>query len=478
VRHQDLAAAAQRGRRQDAPQGQLRGSAEIEQDFHRFLERYRAEHADDVLVFDDEVSADQEVTAVLSTLAAQGRDPMLVFERVGGTRVVTGIFSSRTRIARLLGTSKENLHRVYQQRASKAVDPKAVATGPILDSVEEKVDLAKLPLLRHFESDKAPYITNGIVVCEGSAPFSGNLSYHRAMLHSKSELATSLHSRGHLWRLLELARERKKPLPVAMVIGAHPLFMMAASARVGFGADERRIAGGLFGEALQIVKTPRYGIGIPAAAEFALEGVIDPDAKVDEGPFGEFTGYSSSRTTNNLFRVETLMRRRDAILVDVAGGNAAEHLNLSRVPRESEMAEKLMERFPSVTALHYPNSGVHFHAYVALRARREGEARQVMLGLLGWDPYLKTVIAVDDDIDLTDDSQVMWALATHFQPHRDVVIVDGLPGNALDPSASSVGTTSRMGLDATRGANFEGVRAKVSDAAMARAGKLLAKVSR
>jgi 4-hydroxy-3-polyprenylbenzoate decarboxylase len=171
------------------------------------------------------------------------------------------------------------------------------------------------------------------------------------------------------------------------------------------------------------------------------------------------------------------MRRKDAILVDVVGGNSPEHLNLSRVPRESEMAEKLMERFPSVTALHYPNSGVHFHAYVALKARREGEARQVMLALLGWDPYLKTVIAVDEDIDLTDDSQVMWALATHFQPHKDVLIIEGLPGNALDPSASPAGTTSRMGLDATRGPNFEGVRAKVSDAAMARAGKLLRKMS-
>ena len=447
----------------------------MSQDFHAFLERYRAEHADDVLVIEDEISPDQDVTAVLWTLAAQGRDPMLVFERVGGTKVVTNIFASRRRIARLLGCDVPQIHRTYQEKARKAVDPKVVSKGPVLDSVEEKVDLTTLPLLRHFETDKAPYITNAAVVAEGSAPWTGNLSYHRAMLHSKTELATSLHSRGHLWRLLQLAQEKKKPLPIAMVIGAHPFFMMATSARLGFGVDERRVAGGLFGEPLQVIKTPKHGIGVPAAAEFVLEGVIDPDAKVDEGPFGEFTGYSSNRTTNNLFRVETVMRRKDAILVDVAGGNSPEHLNLSRVPRESEMAEKLMERFPSVTALHYPNSGVHFHAYVALKARREGEARQVMLGLLGWDPYLKTVIAVDEDIDLTDDSQVMWALATHFQPHKDVLIIEGLPGNALDPSASAVGTTSRMGLDATRGPGFEGVRAKVSDAAMARAREILRK---
>jgi 4-hydroxy-3-polyprenylbenzoate decarboxylase len=336
-----------------------------------------------------------------------------------------------------------------------------------LEVVEESIDLTKLPLLRHFETDRAPYITNGIIAAEN------NLSYHRAMLHSKTELATSLHSRGHLWRLLQ---EQKQPLPVAMVVGAHPLFMLAASARLAFGADERRVAGGLFGAPLEVIRTPKHGIAVPAAAEIVLEGSIDPEAKVEEGPFGEFTGYSSNRTTNNLFRVETVLRRKDAILVDVAGGNSAEHLNLGRVPRESEMVEKLMERFPSVTAVHYPRSGTHFHAYVALRQRREGEARQVMLGLLGWDPYLKTVIAVDEDVDITQDSEVLWALATHFQPQRDVLIVDGLPGSALDPSASGAGTTSRMGLDATRGPGFEGVRARVSDQALARARSILKKV--
>ena len=429
-----------------------------------------------MLVVADEVSADQDVTAVIWTLAAQGRDPLLVFERVNGTRVVTNIFASRQRIARLLGCDVSRIHQTYQEKSRNAVDPKVVSTGPVQETVEERVDLAKLPLLKHFETDKAPYITNGVIVAEGAGPWTGNLSYHRAMLHSKTELATSLHSRGHLWRLLQMAAERKKPLPVAMVIGAHPLFMLAASARLAFGADERRVAGGLFGAPLEVIRTPKHGIAVPAAAEIVLEGTIDPEAKVEEGPFGEFTGYSSNRTTNTLFRVEAVLRRKDAILVDVAGGNSAEHLNLGRVPREAEMAEKLRERFPGVTALHYPNSGTHFHAYVALKQLREGEARQVMLGLLGWDPYLKTVIAVDEDVDVTRDEEVLWALATHFQPHRDVLIVDGLPGSALDPSASGAGTTSRMGLDATRGLQFEGVRARVSDQALARARSILKKV--
>lgn len=451
----------------------------IEQDFHPFLARYRAEHPEDVLVFEEEVSADQEVTGVIWTLAARGKHPLLVFERVAGlgVPVVTNLFGSRERIARLLGAEPGRLHAAYQALAARAIDPREVGTGKVLESVDQKsIDLGTLPLLRHFETDRAPYITSGVIAAEHPDGGGGNLSYHRAMVRSKTELATSLHSRGHLWRLLALYAERGRPMPVAMVIGAHPLFMLAASARVGFGVDERRIAGGLFGAPLEVVRTPRYGIAVPAAAEIVLEGVIEPGVEAEEGPFGEFTGYSSYRSTKNLLRVESLLRRRDAMLVDIAGGNSAEHLNLGRLPRESEMAEKLAERFPSVTRLHYPNSGVHFHAYVALKARREGEARQVMLALLGWDPYLKTVIAVDEDVDVSDDSQVMWALAAHFQPHRDLLMIEGLPGSALDPSASGSGTTSRMGLDATRGPQFEGVRAKISEPALARARELLSRV--
>jgi 2,5-furandicarboxylate decarboxylase 1 len=450
--------------------------APADQDFQSYLARYRAEHADDVLVIGEPVSSDQDITAVVAALARDGRHPLTFFERVEGlsTPVATNVFASRERIARLFGVAPEGLHQAYQARARNLLAPRVVANGPVCDVVQQDgLDLRTLPLLKHFETDRAPYITNAILIAEHPDTGAGNMSYHRSMLHSSTEIATSLHSRGDLWRLLQLATERGQPLPVAMVIGAHPLFMLAGSARVPYGTDERQVAGGLLGAPLEVVRTPRHGIAVPASAEIVLEGVIDPGAKVEEGPFGEFTGYSSDRSTNNLLRVQAIMRRRAPILVDIVGGNSAEHLNLARIPREAEMVEKLKQRFPSVTALHYPNSGTHFHAYVALKQMRPGEARQVMLGLLGWDPYLKTVIAVDPDVDVTRDEEVLWALATHFQPHRDVLIVDGLPGSALDPSASGVGTTSRMGLDATRGADFHGVRAQICERAYKRAEAVL-----
>ena len=449
------------------------------QDLHRFLAAYRELFPDDVLTLREPVSRDQDVSAAVWSLAAQGRHPALMFEQVEGLSgpLLTNLFASRERVGRMLGgVPPAGIHAEYQTRSRRLVAPRELPSGAVTQSVRSvDIDLAEVPTIQHFATDRGPYITNAIIVAEDREAGIGNLSYHRSMLHSRSEIATSLHSRGHLWRMLQAAQAKGRPLPVAMVIGAHPLFMLAGAARLPYGVDERHVAGGLFGVPLEVVRTPKYGIAVPAHAEYVLEGVIDPEARAEEGPFGEFTGYSSDRSTNNLLRVETLMRRDDAWLLDVVGGNSAEHLNLGRIPRESEMVEKLKERFPGVTAVHYPSSGTHFHAYVALKPSRPGEARQVMLGLMGWDPYLKTVIAVDEDVDISRDEEVLWALATHFQPHLDVVLVEGLPGSALDPSASGVGTTSRMGLDATRGPGFEGVRARIDDAAMARAAAFLAR---
>lgn len=447
------------------------------QDFHDFINAYQRLYADDVVTLGEAVSANQDITAVVQELASQDRHPALVCEQVEGLDrpVATNIFACRRRIARLFGVDPAQLHDTFQEHANNLTAPRVVEHGPIQDQVYEgdAVDLRQLPMLQHFEGDRGPYITNAVIIAEDPVTGAANMSYHRSMLSGPRALATSLHSRGHLWRMLKVAEERGESLRVAMVIGAHPLFNLAASARVPYATDERAIAGGLFGAPLDVVKTPRYGIGVPAAAEFVLEGTIDPAAYAEEGPFGEFSGYSSNRSTNNVLHVDTLMRRKDAWWVDVVGGNYAEHLTLGRLPREAEMSEKLKARFPSVTALHYPTSGTHFHCYVALDQSRDGEARQVMLGLLGWDPYLKNVIAVDSDIDIASDSQVLWAMAAHFQPARDLLVIDGLPGSPLDPSSSLQGTTSRMGVDATRGSDFHGEGIRIGESARQRAQQLI-----
>ena len=442
-----------------------------DQSLQDFLRDYEVAYPDDVRTVEVEVSLDQDITAVVWELADRGEHPLLRFLGVKGAdrEVVTNLFGSRARIERMLGAGPGELHDRYQHLAAGAMEMTELDDGPVTGQVDvgDRIDLFDLPLLTHFATDRGPYITSGIVVAEDADGGRGNLSYHRSVVASPTSLGTSLHSRGDLWRLLQDAAASGRRLPVAMVIGAHPLFMLAASARAPFDVDEREIAGGLLGEPLQVVRTPQHGLRVPASAEVVLEGEIDPAADEDEGPFGEFSGYSSDRSTRNRIDVCTVMQRDGALWLDVVGGNSHEHLNLGRVPREAEMIAKLKDRFPSVVGVHYPNSGTHFHCYVAVDERRDGEARQALLGLLGWDPYLKTVVAVDADIDITDDAAVLWALATHFQPEQDMMVIGGLPGSALDPSADKLGTTSRLALDATRRANFDAQRIRISDAARA-----------
>ena len=208
----------------------------------RVVAAYEAAFPDDVMMVGERVAAAQDVTALVWTLAGDGRHPMLHLRDIAGIEpeVVTNVFASRQRVARILGATEATLHDVYQAKASAAVPPQEVSDAAVTAEVQEgdAVDLASLPLLTHFETDRAPYITSGIMVGEDPDGV-GNLSYHRSMIHSPTELATSLHSRGDLWRLLGAAAERGEPLRVAMVLGGHPLFMLAASARVPMSVDER-----------------------------------------------------------------------------------------------------------------------------------------------------------------------------------------------------------------------------------------------
>ena len=446
------------------------------QDLHRFLREYEERHPEDVLRVNRPVRPDQDVTALAVELWQRDRFPMLVFSDVegfGAVPVVTNVFASRERVARIMGTDVEGIHAAYRQAVVERVPPRVVADGPILAERQDRdIEVGSIPMLRHFDQDRAPYLTSAIVLARDDDTGVTNASYHRCMRASPDTLATSLHSRGHLWVQLQKARDRGDLLRVAVVLGGHPLFMLAASARVGIDVDERDIAGGLFGAPLDVVETPRYGIGVPATADFVLEGTIDPTAHLDEGPFGEYSGYASARSTNNAIRVETILRRPDPVLLDIVSGHSPDHLNLGRIPRESDMVAKIRERFPALRALEYPSSGTHFHCYASLAPGPPGLPRQVALALLGLDPYLKLAVVVDDDVDVRDEREVLWAIATRFQADRDLMVMGGLPGSLLDPSSEG-GITARMAIDATRKEGFDAERVSVSDEAVRRAREIL-----
>ncbi len=177
-----------------------------------------------------------------------------------------------------------------------------------------------------------------------------------------------------------------------------------------------------------------------------LAGVREP-----EGPFGEFTGYFSKRSTQNVFEVKAISMRDGAMFQSIASGRSRDHITTLGALREAETRIALRTAIPGFKDVHFPMSGSSgFIAYVSMRQTRPGEAKYAMSIAFGVEHYVKLVVIADDDVDVFDESDVLWAIATRTQPDRDLVVISGSMGSMLEPSASEEGVTAKMGIDATR----------------------------
>jgi UbiD family decarboxylase len=211
------------------------------------------------------------------------------------------------------------------------------------------------------------------------------------------------------------------------------------------------VVGGLLGEPLELARCQAIDLAVPAWAEIVIEGAILAGVREPEGPFGEFTGYFSRRSTEHVFEARLIAMREQAWFQSIASGRAPDHILPLGVLREAEIRNAVGRVVPNVRAVHVPTSGgAAFTAYVAIRQTRPGEAKHVIPVVFGVDHYLKVVVVVDEDIDVYDESDVLWALATRMQADRDAVVVAGSLGALLDPSASADGRTAKIGFDATR----------------------------
>jgi UbiD family decarboxylase len=354
--------------------------------------------------------------------------------------------------------------------------PEIVPSGAIQEVTigGSEIDAGVLPISRHFEQDAGRYIGSGILVCKDPDTGVRNLSFQRLQLKGPNRFGASLHSRGHIWEHLQRAEARGRNLEVAVVIGAHPAVYLAAAAKVAMEVDEYDIAGGLLGGPLDLVKCKTIDIEVPAEAEIVLEGEILADEHEDEGPYGEYTGYATSRSTRNLFVVKAITRRTEPIFLDIIPGYSTEHLLLGRSAKEAQVFHRLKEVVPNLKAINYPRSGTHFHAYLSLHKTAEGQARHALMLLFGLDSYVKFAVAVDDDIDVFNEEQVLWAIATRFQADTDAFTVPKVFCNRLDPSSVD-GMSAKLGIDATAPSDWDVERTSLPGEALVRAQALIKK---
>jgi UbiD family decarboxylase len=393
-----------------------------------------------------EVDAKHELAAVTHAAHRRWGKPIL-FHKVTGSAlpVLTDIYGSRERLAEILGIGPTEFCRQWTNLTNLG----AAADFPLKREVPMPRDLvdctlSDLPLLTYSERDGGAYFTSAMFVAKEPETGVPNLSFHRSMYVSDQELRCRLAPRHHLTLYHEKAEATGKPLEAAMLIGPPPTTFLSAAAPVPYDVDELEVAAKLAGKTLEMRPCKHIDLMVPASTEIVIEGRFLPNERRDEGPFGEFMGYYTPVQKNAVFEVLGVTRRKDAIFHSILCGSAEEVLTL-----ELSVSANIYQRISAVLPGIIDVTCQPFvtHAIVKIRQQYEGHARQVMLAVIGSEPtWAKMCTVVDEDVDIYDLDDVIWAVLTRARPDKDMIIIPETPSFYRDPHKDHWG---RLAIDAT-----------------------------
>jgi 2,5-furandicarboxylate decarboxylase 1 len=451
------------------------------QSLRGFLHLVESKYPDELLRIRQPVDLRFDTTALVYELEQAGKSPVVVFENVRGhaMALVTNVAGNRKLLAACLGVEPGELPTAFRERCQKYIACETVGRGAWEDVVLEgdDVDLMKLPIPLQFAVDAAPYITGGQVVARDPVTGVDTTGFHRLMLKGKNRLGVSLHSRRRLYEYHRRAEARGQSLPAVVALGTHPLHYMGSMV-YAYPPHVRKfeIIGGLFGEPYRLARCGVADLELPVGAEIVIEGEILANVHEPEGPFSEFTGYASYRSTQNVFVAHRIRMRADAMLHSVTSGMSRDHILVSCITREGEILNALKRNLPNVRAVHVPHTTCGaFMAFISMQKIAEGEPQMAIMATLGTELYTKYVIVVDDDVDIFNMNDVMWAVATRVRAEKDIIFIPGAKGAVLDPTSDpQTFTLTKMGIDATRptGRDFA-ERLTIADDARARARSML-----
>ncbi|ACS34159.1 UbiD family decarboxylase [Thermococcus gammatolerans] len=399
---------------------------------------------DDLIVIKEPVSKELEITRYL----LKYRDRPVLFEDVEGWRVAGNIWSTRERIAGFLNTEKENLIHMLTEAMENSSPYKTVESAPFLKNSTSDFSLLELPIPKYYPKDGGPYFTSAMVIAKDDNGFV-NVSFHRMMVRDEKTVAIRLVPR-HLYAMWKDRAEHGEELDVRIVVGNPIHLLLAGATSTAYGISELEIASKLselaFGKPIEVIELG--GIPVPVESEFVFEAKITPEL-VDEGPFVDITGTYDYVRKQPLVVFERMYHVDDPIFHALLPGGY-EHFMLMGLPKEPQIYASVKRVVPKVHGVRLTEGGAMWlHAVVSITKQHDGDGKNAILAAFAGHPSLKHVVVVDEDIDIYDDRDVEWAIATRFQADRDLVIVPNARGSSLDPSAEK-SLTAKWGIDATK----------------------------
>jgi phenylphosphate carboxylase beta subunit len=403
----------------------------------------------------------------IAKLNEEKKGPALLFENVKDydSPVLTSVCTTTERLSLIMGMPKDSslvdLMRHWVEKGETKVPPKLVDTGPCKENkmMADEVDLFKFPVPKFFPMDGGRFFgTAHFVVTKDPESDWVNVGTYRLQLLNKNTLGTQFIKGKHSDIMLKKYQAMGKPMPVAVVVGCDPLMFLMGAARLSAFQSEYDLAGAIRGEPIEVVKCETNDLIVPATSEIVVEGEVDADKFLEEGPFGEYTGYYSGVGSDprNYIKVNCITHRNNPIFMATTVGRAVTDTHMTMaLTYGSTLWQQLVDmKIPGIKAIYCPPEGSgRFLAIISVKQMYPGHADQVLTAAISTEmgAYgLKTVIVVDDDIDPWDISRVMYALSFRFQPNRSQVIKRGR-STPLDPSLpiNAREITGRLLLDAT-----------------------------
>ncbi|WP_417826180.1 UbiD family decarboxylase [Thalassospira povalilytica] len=439
------------------------------------------------------VSPNLEMTEIQTRLLAEG-GPAVLFENVVGDDgkkydmpVLVNLFGTVDRVAAGMNRKPEELREVGETLAFlkqpeppasireafsmlplaktvMAMKPKTVSKAPCQEVVlqGDDIDLSKIPVQSCWPGEPAPLITWPLVVTQG--PTAGekggdkrdvfNLGIYRMQVLGKNKtIMRWLKHRGGAQHHARWKQEKRDPLPAAIVLGADPGTILAAVTPVPDTLSEYQFAGLLRGEKVELVDCKTVPLKVPATAEIVLEGYVSLDEYAPEGPYGDHTGYYNSVEDFPVFTVTAITMRKNPIYLSTFTGRPPDEPSVLGEALNDVFVPLLQQQFPEIVDFWLPPEGCSYRiAVVSMKKAYAGHAKRVMMGVwsfLRQFMYTKFVIVVDDDIDVRDWKDVMWAISTRMDPVRDITTVTDTPIDYLDFASPVSGLGGKLGLDAT-----------------------------
>jgi 2,5-furandicarboxylate decarboxylase 1 len=399
-----------------------------------------------VVNIEKEISTKYEVSKILKKYDKE----VVIFKNIKESEmdIISGICNTREKIACSISAS-------VSQITSRIV--KATENPTPIEKVEKvhqnfnttmDADLSKLPVPTYYKKDGGAYLTAGVIIANDPETRVRNASIHRMLVKDKNRLGVRIVPRN-LYTYYKKAEELDKPLEIAIAIGMNPATLLASCTSIPITADELEVANTFHNGEMKLIKCETVDLEVPDC-EILLEGQILPNERESEGPFVDLTDTYDVIRNEPIIKIEK-MHYKDNPLYHAIMPAGNEHKLLQGLPQEPRIYKAVQNTVPTVKNVVLTEGGCCWlHAAISIQKQTPGDGKNVIMAALAAHPSLKHCVVVDEDIDIFQSNDIEYAIATRVKGDEDILIVPGARGSSLDPRATPDGTTTKVGVDATK----------------------------